>query len=65
MSNVKLLLRRSEARERLGVSEQVFTKLVTAGRVKAIYLTRGGRAFYAASAIESLTQPPTPNPKTK
>ena len=64
MSGQKLYLRRSEARQLLGVSEQVFTKLVQIGRLQPVHLTPNGRAFFATAQVTALATP-TPNPKTK
>lgn len=60
----KLFIRRSEARERLGVSEEVFTKLVLCKRLKPVKLTPNGRAFYRSADVEALSQVPDPKPKT-
>jgi hypothetical protein len=62
-NNGKIFIRRKEARERLGVSDEVFTKLVAAKRLKPYYLTKGGRAHYAASQVEALISQPNPQPK--
>lgn len=55
MSN-KLFIRRSEARARLGVSEEVFTKMVQQAVLTPVRLTRNGRAFYASAAVEKLAE---------
>lgn len=61
MSN-QLFIRRAAARAKLGVSEQVFTKLVNARKLTPYYLTKGGRAHYATSQVEALSHPSTPTP---
>lgn len=61
--HAKLFIRRSEARERLGVSEEVFTKLLLCKRLAAVKLTPNGRAFYRSADVEALaTKAPTPVP---
>jgi hypothetical protein len=72
MSNEKLFIRRSEARARLGVSEEVFTKLIRCKSLKPVKLTPNGRAFFKAAEVDGLANrpaasgklsTPTPTPK--
>lgn len=61
----KLLLRRGEARTKLGVSDEVFTKLVACRRLTPVFLTPGGRAFYKSTEVDALTKLQTPTPTLK
>jgi hypothetical protein len=55
----KLWVRRGEAREYLGISEQAFTKLLTTGALEPVYFPGGARALYERKQVLEL------KPKTK
>ena len=49
-----VLMRRGDLIKRFGITDQLVTKLVDAGKLHPIHLTDGGRAHYRTSEIRAL-----------
>lgn len=61
----RMLWRRRDVMEFLGVSDQVMTQLVSAGTLNPVYLREGGRAFYCRNEVVRLARAPQTTESTE